>query len=580
MQPAGMFVDEASFQHMAGTVPFQVGYRTWKLGQFSHIGARKFYLAGEKAVSPAWRLPKAASKHPVRVLMHLELPYQLIDLKSQKQFNTWLLQLAARFEKLLTICSPLVRFLNQRLRELTLPEHHHQHPLRKHIWSTWTLNATSDFAVSMFMPVDPKFLPGVRPKKKYDVVYAGTINAGAKAHIVSQILPFKYLIIGDPHDGRTKAAFTSKHPEAVRHFKKASKYRDKLDLICSAKSEVVINMVTLGRINDSAKILPNAPQLKSRVFEAAFCKTVMIVLHDNRDRHFNLIEEWFIPHEHFVYCDWNNLTAVIADLKDTNRYESYYEPMAERAYQLATREYTTLRFVEKYLVATWLTDNGYDVALEAGRILVEDYAGPRGNSQRCHSAHPPYLALGYFFLCLKLQKTADTGDNQPIMLKFNLPKAAPVPNPLHPSTRQQQLWGTWWRSSCWPVHKRARPTNFFESFINEKEWDWINAFSCGNKGTAYGEDSSPMEGPSGTYCMDHYNTLAKQAIGPVGGRSFITEYAGQLGSSSVQFISETMDTDALANLGTPSEFLQGLMDQGFPVTPTIDPSILSVLKKH
>jgi hypothetical protein len=183
--------------------------------------------------------------------------------------------------------------------------------------------------------------------QKYDVVFSGSI-AGAKSVLVPQIMQHNYIIVGNPQEARTKLHFTSKYPGAVKHFRPAPRYRDKMKIICSSRSLLVINMSTMGRLNDTNKRLPNVPQLKSRPFEAAFCKAVMMVMYDDRDPSFNVVEEWFTPWEHFVYVSWTNISETITDILSDP--QEMYSRMTERTYQFAMQEYTTESFVEKYLV--------------------------------------------------------------------------------------------------------------------------------------------------------------------------------------------------------------------------------------
>lgn len=84
------------------------------------------------------------------------------------------------------------------------------------------------------------------------------------------------------------------------------------------------------------------PQLKTRCFEAAFGKSLMLVKKDK----YNLVEDWFTENEDFLYFEEGNLHSSIKHcLEHYNKYES----MIESAYTKAMNNYTTKHFVERYL---------------------------------------------------------------------------------------------------------------------------------------------------------------------------------------------------------------------------------------
>jgi len=86
------------------------------------------------------------------------------------------------------------------------------------------------------------------------------------------------------------------------------------------------------------------PQIKSRMFEAAFTKAVMLCQHDP----FNPIENFFEPDEEFVYFyNAEDLSDKIKELLDN---DSLREQIAERAYERAINNYTTRHFVNNFLL--------------------------------------------------------------------------------------------------------------------------------------------------------------------------------------------------------------------------------------
>ena len=86
------------------------------------------------------------------------------------------------------------------------------------------------------------------------------------------------------------------------------------------------------------------PQLKSRIFEAAFCRSLILCKKDN----FNVIEKYFTPGEEFVYYDEGRLVETVN--KILANYDAYL-PVIDRAYKRAAEQYTTAAFFEKYLKA-------------------------------------------------------------------------------------------------------------------------------------------------------------------------------------------------------------------------------------
>jgi spore maturation protein CgeB len=84
------------------------------------------------------------------------------------------------------------------------------------------------------------------------------------------------------------------------------------------------------------------PQLKSRVFEAAFGRSLILCKRDP----FNVIERYFEPGKEFVYYDEGRFKETVKEI--LANYQNY-EPIIERAYKRAIENYTTAKFVENYL---------------------------------------------------------------------------------------------------------------------------------------------------------------------------------------------------------------------------------------
>ena len=83
------------------------------------------------------------------------------------------------------------------------------------------------------------------------------------------------------------------------------------------------------------------PQIKTRGFEAAFNKTLMLVKKDP----WNFIEHWFEPGVDFVYYEnEETLKSTIEDI--LNNWEEY-TPIIENAFKKAVSKYTTQAFIKK-----------------------------------------------------------------------------------------------------------------------------------------------------------------------------------------------------------------------------------------
>jgi hypothetical protein len=170
----------------------------------------------------------------------------------------------------------------------------------------------------VFQPFNEKFEPEDKTKI-WDVIYTGNCHVGHALDIANVICDFKL------------------HRLVSYRYAKATNlntlYIEKLQLIANSKINIIHNIVT-----------PNIPQLKTRPFEAAFCKSLMICRYDK----FKTIEKWFTPDEDFMYYNTESeLKDIIQKtLDDYNQYQF----MIENAYNKAKKEYTTEQFVKKYLM--------------------------------------------------------------------------------------------------------------------------------------------------------------------------------------------------------------------------------------
>jgi spore maturation protein CgeB len=171
---------------------------------------------------------------------------------------------------------------------------------------------------NVFFPFNKSLVPE-QTEKIYDVIYTGFANIPHVQELTSIISKFNY-------------RFVSFSNQTGRETDINVSYVDKLKLVSQSKCSIVHNLLSCG-----------TPQLKSRPFESAISKTLMLVLRDE----YNVIEEWFTPGEDFIYFDTQEgLEELITET--TQNYSNYIH-IAENAYNKAINEYSTEKFIEKYI---------------------------------------------------------------------------------------------------------------------------------------------------------------------------------------------------------------------------------------
>lgn len=83
------------------------------------------------------------------------------------------------------------------------------------------------------------------------------------------------------------------------------------------------------------------PQIRYRMYEAAFSRSVMLVKDDNPDINF-----FFVPHEEYIPFTSTNLNAIIEDIAVN---PSRYQQIADNAYHKAMSHFTVDQFCSKVL---------------------------------------------------------------------------------------------------------------------------------------------------------------------------------------------------------------------------------------
>lgn len=192
-------------------------------------------------------------------------------------------------------------------------------PYVDEIFTICSANVTKrEKRTNVFFPFNPKYIPQCG-EKIYDVIYTGNVNIPHVSQLAEVISKYNYRYV----------SFSRKNGFETDI---AVSYEEKLDLISRSKISVVHNLLIYG-----------TPQLKSRIFESAFSKTLMLVLKDD----YNVIEDWFVEGEDFIYFETmedlsKTIDTVLAGYSD-------YHHIIDNAYNKAVNEYTTKKFVEKYI---------------------------------------------------------------------------------------------------------------------------------------------------------------------------------------------------------------------------------------
>jgi hypothetical protein len=211
---------------------------------------------------------------------------------------------------------------------------------------------------AIFYPFDPQYIPAPT-EKKFDVMYVGNIFSQELENTAKIISHFNYGLIAD-------YCFSAE----VTH--KNVSFQEKLNLVAQSKISIVHNILSFRkdqitnvqrtpdfRSNKAFAQIPDphilswltnkfskkeylVPQLKTRMFESAFSKSLILCRKDP----WNEIERYFVPDKEFVYYEPDKLEEKITEiLADYDK----YVPIIENAYTKAINNYTSRHFFEKYL---------------------------------------------------------------------------------------------------------------------------------------------------------------------------------------------------------------------------------------
>lgn len=209
-----------------------------------------------------------------------------------------------------------------------------------------------------FIPFNETLIPP-KTDKKFDVIYAGHILSRELEDVALTLAKFAYRLIAP-----------ASHPLSTDPD---LDYLKKIKLISESRIAIVHNVLFVDeshvanlhrnvpdwRDNEAYRLVPGksligkaltkirarqtlAPQVKSRLFDAAFCRALILCRRDP----WNVVERFFEPEKEFVYYEPGRLEERIREI--LSDFDSY-APIIERAYERAVREYTTRAFFEKHL---------------------------------------------------------------------------------------------------------------------------------------------------------------------------------------------------------------------------------------
>ena len=173
---------------------------------------------------------------------------------------------------------------------------------------------------SVFYPTNENIINKIKHNdKKYDVIYTGNLYRGDHVELIANtITNFNYRLL------------SFENSPIVTNS--GGTYLSKLQLVADSKIDVCHGLVGNG-----------TPQTKSRYFEAAFCKSLILIYKDK----WNCIEEWFVPDKEFLY--WENQSDLYDIIKDVSLNYDKYLSIINNAYFKAINEYTTHHFIKKYI---------------------------------------------------------------------------------------------------------------------------------------------------------------------------------------------------------------------------------------
>jgi hypothetical protein len=214
-----------------------------------------------------------------------------------------------------------------------------------------------DKRVPIFFPFNEDHIPPVR-EKEFDVIYTGHILSRPIHKMLKDLRRYNYRIVSNSASplvtdrgvsysrkidliSRSRVCLTHNllfpRRKEVRNLQKIKDFKDN-DAFRLVAGRTSMESIVGGVLGAG----PVVPHIKSRVFEAAFCQSLILCRNDS----FNVIENFFKPDREFIYFEPNELQDQLNDI--LRNFDSYSD-IIRNAYNRATREYTTRAFVDRFL---------------------------------------------------------------------------------------------------------------------------------------------------------------------------------------------------------------------------------------
>ena len=187
--------------------------------------------------------------------------------------------------------------------------------------------------------------------KEYDVIYHGGIHGREHIDCLGVMLNFNYRYCTMTHHINELTARFAQHATNLN-----LSFQEKINLIAKTKISVCYNLVHIKPENipviktydnwqeneafsevDDWRVMP---QFKTRMHEAAFSKTLNLVMKDK----WNIAEEYYEPEKEFIYFE--NADDLFDKIRMISSKWYDYQEIVERAYDKSL-QYTTDNFIKQ-----------------------------------------------------------------------------------------------------------------------------------------------------------------------------------------------------------------------------------------
>lgn len=232
------------------------------------------------------------------------------------------------FETIFTICPYTAKWLNER--------------------------QDNNKRIPIYYPTNEEYIPK-KTKKLYDVIYVGNVVSSILLKNIKTISKFNYRFVSFSKNNLV----TNRNASYVKKLKLIS--QSKIALVHNVLYPRIYHILNIWKArdwqkNEAFRTIPSwyefwkllkdrniiIPQIKSRLFESALCRSLILCKKDP----FSLIERYFEPEKEFVYYEENNLEQTLnIILKNYHKYEK----VIDNAYNRARKNYTTKALVRNYL---------------------------------------------------------------------------------------------------------------------------------------------------------------------------------------------------------------------------------------